>query len=143
MKLKLNRFTAGLLLILLSPIVLAIKLLNAVTGRGKKPTYIGTIEGDPLGYDGDRPLLIAVWATWASIWQAATENVVQQLKDEFSGKCEFAYVECANRAVRETYGVDVVPVLILRRHGQELGRFVNTLEAEDVRKAISECVASG
>lgn len=143
MRVKLNRFTAGLLLILLSPIVLPIKLLKAVTGRGQKPTYLGTIEGDPLRYDGDRPLLIAVWAAWASIWQAATERVVQQLKDEFSGKCEFAYVECANRAVKEAYRAEVVPVLILRHHGQELARFVNTLDAEEVRKAIAERVASG
>ena len=94
MRITLNRFTAGLLLILLSPIVLPIKLLNAVTGRCKKPTYIGTIEGDPFAYDGDRPVLIAIWATWASIWQAATEKVVEHLKNEFSGKYEFAYVEC-------------------------------------------------
>jgi hypothetical protein len=142
LKIMLNRFIARLLLILLSPILLPIKLFNAVTGGGQKPTYIGTIEGDPLGYGGDRPLLIAVWATWASVWRAATEGVVQQLKDEFSGKCEFAYVECANRAVMDAYGANVVPVLILRHRGQELARFVNTLEVEEVRKAIAGCVAS-
>ena len=142
MKITLNRFTAGLLLILLSPIVLSIKIFNAVTGRGKKPAYIGTIEGDPLAYSGDRPLLIVVWASWASVWQAATEGVVQQLKDEFSGKCEFAYVECTDRAAMDAYRANVVPVLILRHRGQELARFVNTLAVEEVRKAIAGCVAS-
>ena len=137
MRITLNRFTAGLLLILLAPVVLPIKLLNAVTGRGRKPSYIGTIEGDPLAYAGDRPVLIAVWATWASVWRAATEQVVEQLRGEFTGKCEFAYVECVNSAVKDAYRADVVPVLILRHRGQELARFVNTLEAEQVRQAIA------
>lgn len=141
MRITLNRFTSRLLLILLLPIVLPIKLLNAVTGRGKAPRYASTIEGDPLAYEGDRPLLIAVWAPWASVWGAATENVVAQLKDELSGTCEFAYVDCADRAVKDAYGADVVPVLILRHRGRELARFVNTLQADDVRKAISDCIA--
>jgi hypothetical protein len=41
-RITLNRFTARLLLILLAPIV-------------------------PLAYDGDRAILIAVWATWAGV----------------------------------------------------------------------------
>jgi hypothetical protein len=140
-QIKLNRFTARLLLILLTPIILPIKLINAVAGRGKRPTYVNTIEGDPLAYDGDNPILIAVWAGWASVWRAATEKVVEQLKGEFSGKCEFAYVECADRSVIDAYRADVVPVLILRHRGQELARFVNTLEAEQVRQAIADSIA--
>jgi hypothetical protein len=141
MRITLNRVTAGLLRIVLIPIILPIKLLNALTGRGKKPAYVSTIPGDPLAYDGDRPLLIAVWAGWASVWRIATEKVVEQLKEEFSGKCEFAYVECADRSVTNAYRADVVPVLILRHRGQELARFANTLEADPVRQAIAGCIA--
>ncbi len=141
MQIKLNRFTAGLLRILLTPVALLIKLMSAVTGRGQKTSYISTIDGDPLAYDGDRPVLIAVWASSASVWRAATATVVEQLKDEFSGKCEFAYVECVNRMVNKVYRADVVPVLILRHRGQELARFVNTLEAGQVGHAIAGCMA--
>jgi hypothetical protein len=139
MNFTLNRFRAKLLLILLAPVVLAIKLVNAITGKGKKPSYASTIEGDPLAYDGDRPILIAVWATWAAVWRAATEKVVDQLKSEFSGKCEFAYVECTDNSVNDTCHAKVIPVLILRHRGQELARFVNTLDAEQVRQAIAKC----
>ncbi len=138
MQITLNRFTAGLILVLLAPIALPIKLINAVTGRGKKPAYVSTIGGDPLAYSGDRPLLIAVWAPWASLWRAATEQVVEQLRREFAGRCEFAYVECTTQDVKDAYHAEVVPVLILRHRGQELGRFVNTLEAEKVQQAIAE-----
>lgn len=140
MRITLNRHTAKLLLILLAPLVLVIKLANAVTGRGKKPSYVSTIEGDPLAYDGDRPILIAVWATWAAVWRAATASVVEQLKHKFSGKCEFAYVECTTNSVNETYRANVIPVLILRHRGQELARFVNTGDAEQVRQAIAKCL---
>ncbi|WP_165228176.1 hypothetical protein [Aquisphaera insulae] len=138
MLIKLNRFTAGVLLVALAPIALTIRLFNAVTGRGKKPSYVSTIDGDPLEYDGERPILIAVWAPWASVWRAATEHVVEQLRDEFGGRCEFAYVECAGRSIKDAYRADVVPVLILRKQGAELARFANTLEPEAVRKAIAE-----
>ena len=141
MRITLNRVTATLLLVLLAPIVLAIKLFNAVTGRGKKPSYVGTIEGDPLAYDGERPILIALWASWAAVWRSATAKVVDQLKAEFAGTCEFAYVECTDNSVNQTYGAHVVPVLILRHRGRELARFVNTLDAEPVRRAMAECVA--
>jgi hypothetical protein len=54
--------------------------------------------------------------------------------------CEFAYVE-ASRTVMQTYGAGVIPVLILRHHGKEIARFVNTLGPEDVRQAIEAAVA--
>ena len=41
----------------------------------------------------------------------------------------------------DTYHADVAPVLILRHRGQELARFVNTLEAEQVRNTIAGCIA--
>jgi thioredoxin-like negative regulator of GroEL len=56
-------------------------------------------------------------------------------------RCEFAYVECDSSPVKDAYRADVVPVLILRHRGQELARFVNTLEVEKVRQAIAEVAA--
>jgi len=141
LRITLGRGSARRLLALLSLILLPVRLFNKVTGRGKASAYVGTIAGDPLGYDGDRPVLVAVWAPWASVWRAATERVVEGLKGEFSGRCEFAYVECAGRSVQEAYRADVIPVLILRHRGEELARFVNTLEAGQVRQAIAGCVA--
>lgn len=142
MRVPLNRLTLRVLLVVLTPIVVAIKLVNAITGRGKRPTYVGTIEGDPLAYDGDRPIVIAMWAKWAAVWRASTEKVVERLKEEFTGQCEFAYVECTGRAVTDRYGASVVPVLIVRHRGHEVARFVNALDAEPVREAIRASLAS-
>jgi thioredoxin-like negative regulator of GroEL len=140
MMIRLNRFTAILLMVLLYPLVLVSRLVRFLTGQ-RKPVYLGTIEGDPLAYSGEKPLLIAVWAEGAAVWTAATAEVVEQLKAEFAGRCEFAYVEAASRQVTEAYQAEVVPVLILRHHGKEIGRFVNTLGAEAVEAAIVAAIA--
>jgi hypothetical protein len=140
MAIRVNRFTALVLMALLFPLVLVIGLVRLVMGR-RKPVYASTIEGDPLAYTGDRPLLIAVWAEWASVWTAATAQAVEQLRQEFAGQCEFGYVEASGRSVTDAYRAEVVPVLILRHRGAEVGRFANVLRAEEVRPAIAAAVA--
>jgi len=140
MTIRSNRFAAIILMVLLFPFVLVIRLFGVCTGF-RKPTYHSTIEGDPLAYVGDKPVLIAVWADWASVWPAGTELVVEQLKVEFAGRCEFAYVEAASPQVTQAYGANVVPVLILRHRGQEIGRFVNALGVEEVRPAVAAVIA--
>ncbi|MFO0819391.1 MAG: hypothetical protein U1A77_15700 [Pirellulales bacterium] len=135
MKIRLNRFFWLFLMVLLYPIVLTLRAVRSLSGD-RKPVYEGTIAGDPLAYSGDSPLLIAVWAEWASVWTAATADIVEQLKSEFAGRCEFAYVEASSKSVTESYGAQIVPVLILRHRGAEVGRFVNTMELAEVRPAI-------
>lgn len=140
MQIRLNRFTALLLLVLLLPIVLPIKLYRWVTGTGKKPVYSSTLEGDPLAYSGERPVVVALWATWASVWWAATEQIVRDLQSEFAGKSEFVYVQATRRGVLEKYRVEIVPAVLVFQRGQELGRFINLLDAESLRQLLRETV---
>ena len=135
MAIRINRFAAILLMVLLFPLVLCIRLVQFLMGH-RKSEYVGTFEGDSLAYSGENPLLIAVWAEGAAVWTAATADVVEQLKQEFAGRCEFAYVEASGRSVIDAYRVEVVPVLILRHRGTEVGRFANVLGADEVRTAI-------
>jgi hypothetical protein len=136
MTIRINRIIAVVLMVLLYPIVLVIRLVRLMTCY-RKPVYVGTIDGDPLVYAGDKPVLIAVWAEGASVWTAATADVVEQLKKEFGGRCEFAYVEASSKGITETYSANIVPVLILRHRGAEVARFVNTMGSEEVRPAIA------
>lgn len=136
MAIRINRFMAIVLMVLLYPLVLVIRLVHLLIGH-RKPEYVGTVDGAPLEYAGDKPILIAVWAEGASVWEVATADVVEQLKKEFAGRCEFAYVEASSRAVTEAYGANIVPVLILRHRGAEVSRFVNTMGLEEIRPAIA------
>ena len=124
------------MLIILFPVVLVIRLLRMLTGGRKKPVYVGTIDGDPLTYMGDRPLVIAVWATSASVWKAATEQVIERLKTELAGRCEFAYVECNSTEVRERYKATVVPLVVIWHRGKEVSRFVNVLKSDEIRQSL-------
>lgn len=140
MQMRVTRFGTIVLMILLLPFVGALRLVR-VLRRRDKPVYTSSIDGPPLAYAGDNPILIAVWADWAHIWDVATSGIVEQLRQEFAGRCEFAYVEATGRAVRAAYGAQVVPTLILRRHGADIERFVNVLRPDDVRSAIAAAVA--
>ncbi len=136
MRVSIGRFSAIFLMVLIYPLVIVTHLIRFIAGY-HKPDYESTIEGDPLKYSGDLPLLIAVWSEDASVWTVATADVVQQLKQEFVGRCEFVYVEASSKSVTEIYDAEIVPVLILRHRGKEIERFVNTMELDEVRPAIS------
>jgi hypothetical protein len=142
MRIRLNRFTVLLLLLLLLPIVIPIKLYRWVLGTAKRPVYPSSLDGDPLGYPGERPVVVALWATWASIWSVATERIVRQLQADFAGKCEFIYLEATGRAVQQKYKVEVIPAVLVFHHGQEVGRFINLLEADELRQCIAKRVAA-
>ena len=137
MKIRLNRLGAGLLLLLLAPVILPARLFRWMAGRDKKPVYPSTVEGDPLAYAGPRPLVVSLWAPWASIWKIATEQIVRDLQAEFSGRCEFAYVEVTDSSIEQKYGVQVAPAVLVFHSGHEIGRFINLLEATELRRCIS------
>lgn len=141
MRIRLSRVGAIVLIILLLPFVATLRLVRFLRRR-EKPVFTNSIDGDPLAYIGDKPLLIALWADWAHIWDVATRGIVQQLEREFAGQCEFAYVDASRRSVRQAYGAHVVPTLILRQQGAEIKRFMNVLDADDVRSAIAAVVAT-
>ena len=143
MRIRVNRVTAGILLILSAPVVLPIKLYRWMTGTGKKPVYRNTIDGEPLNYAGDRPIVVSIWATWASVWSVATAGVIQQMQTEFAGKCEFVYVEATGRDVENKYEVKVIPAVLVFHRGQEVGRFINLMEPEELRSCLSQWTADG
>ena len=140
MRIRLTRLTAIILIILLFPFAAIGRLVRALRRR-ERFVLKSSINGDPLAYTGHAPVLIALWADWAHVWNAATRGLVEQLQRDFVGRCEFAYVEVSNPAVKKVYDVAVVPTLILRQHGLDIKRFVNVLKVDEVRSAIASAVS--
>ncbi len=140
MQVKLNGCMVQLLVILLFPIVLVIRFFGWITGSNKTPEYTNTIDDHPLEYAGKRPLVISLWATWASIWPY-TEKAVDQMKEEFGEDCEFCYVEVTGNDVRKQYKLENEPTVIVRHRGREVARFVNMMVADELRVAIAECLS--
>lgn len=138
-QIRLTRSSARILRMLLAPLAWVRKLRKRASGEDKKPVYVNTIDVDPVLYSGDRPLVVSVWATWASIWEV-TAPIVEQLKTEFAGRCEFSYVEMVNRSTLQKYGVDVLPAVLVYRNGKEVARFINLIQIDEPRKAIASLV---
>jgi hypothetical protein len=110
MPIRLSRFTGLLLFIVLLPIALPVILWKRITGRSRAPSYRNTIEVDPLSYDGPRPLVIAIWASYATVWEVATEKAIEQLRLEFDGNCEFVYIDGSRPgSIDPRFNVDVQP----------------------------------
>jgi hypothetical protein len=141
MQLKLNRFTAILLLVLLAPIVIPIRLFQWITRTAYNPQYDNSIDGDPMKYIGDKPIIIAVWAKWASLWKTITDELVSQLRSEFGDRCEFAYIEITKHAQMDELGLDVAPTVILRHNGQDIGRFPNMIDRDEIDAALTKLLA--
>lgn len=137
MRIVLNRFTASLLLLVLAPVLIPLKAVRRLTGGRNKPGYSSTLDGDPLAYGGERPVVVAVWADWATVWRVATAEVMDEMKHEFAGRCEFVCVEGGGKEVGAKYGVDVLPVVIVYHRGKEVTRFVNLRDANDLRAALA------
>ena len=136
MLIKLNRFTAILLFLLISPIAVPILLYRWVTGTGYNPVYQNTVEGDPFAYAGDKPIIISVWAKWAGIWKTSTDEIIQQVRSEYGDRCEFGYIEITNLKQYDEIGVNVAPTVIVRHKGIEVDRFPNMFEREPLESAL-------
>lgn len=141
MQLKLNRFTAIFLLVLLAPIVFPIRLFQWITGTAYNPQYDNSIDGDPMKYIGDKPIIIAVWAKWASIWKTMTDELVSQLRSEFGDRCEFAYIEITEHGQVDELGLNVAPTVILRHSGQDIARFPNMIDRDEIDAALTKLLA--
>ena len=145
MQLKLNKFTASLLLAALSPLVIAIKMFQKLSGGKtvKVAEYQNTFEGDPLDYAGDRPLVVAIWADWASLWKMATGPALERLKLEYAGCCEFAYIECKDSGIKDHFKADVLPLVILYHRGTEIARYPNLMSEDQIKTVLETMMTAG
>jgi hypothetical protein len=138
MQLKLNRFTTLLLLVFLAPVVLPIWLYQWITETAYNPQYDNSVDGDPLEYAGDKPIIISVWAKWASVWKTITDDLVSQLRAEYGDRCEFAYIEITKQIQMVELGHDVAPTVILRQKGNDIERFPNMIDRGELEAAINK-----
>ena len=141
MEIRIGRSTAKVLRVLLFPIVVLYRLFRRLRPL-KKPEYHSTVT-DPIQAPGSLPIVIAVWASWSTVWTVVTEKIILQLQREFAGRCEFAFVEGESKEVREEYGAKILPVVIVRANGREIERFVNLTKEEPVRRVLEKVCGAG
>jgi hypothetical protein len=148
MRLKLRRPSARLLLLLLAPVLLTIQIRRFLTGQSPKrrgrldPDLLSTIDGDPLAYSGDQPVVVAFWSESTPVWKAAAFPALIQLQTEFGAACKFRYLEAIpdNSLIQSELEVSIIPTILVLHHGKEIARFVNVLSGGELRQVLADLV---
>jgi thioredoxin len=80
----------------------------------------------------DIPVLVDFWATWCPPCKMLAP-IVDEIADEMVGKLKVGKVDtdaCPN--IRDSYGINSIPTLILLKGGQEAERIVGFMPKQDL-----------
>ena len=88
-----------------------------------------TLEFTDTNYDtevkqSDLPVLVDFWATWCPPCKMLTP-IIDEIATEMVGKLKVGKVDTdASPQVRDSFGINSVPTMILMKDGQEVERMV-------------------
>ena len=89
------------------------------------PTYEGPIDQ----YRGGKTLLVAVHASWASVWRATAEALTKA--DPALYDIKLIDADRDAQAVRDL-GVDIIPTVIVFKDGHEVARRPNMMSIDQL-----------
>lgn len=93
------------------------------------PKVNATYNGLPEDHRGEKTLLVAVHAKWASVW-LVTAGVLANLD---SDKYDIMLINAddSHDAVK-SLGVEIIPTVIVYQHGKEIARLPNMMNADQL-----------
>ena len=117
-------------LILLAIVALGAFIWKVSRKSSYEPSLQPTYRGDPFAYAGNKTLVVAVYAGWASVWTAATESELAKLDME---KYDLCLVSADNdREMTKRLGADIVPTVFVFRDGKVAESFPNLMSVEAI-----------
>jgi len=137
MRIALTRLTARLLWLALLPLAAPIRLWRRLFGPRPR-IDAKTLSSDPFCYEGSIPLVVSIWASWATVWRVRTEQIVNNARSEFGDRCEFIYIDGTSGKVDPRLEAKVLPIVLVYHQGKEAGRFVNLIEPNRLRELLNE-----
>jgi len=112
-------------------IAVLVALAWAITRRSTyQPSIPSTYSGDPFAYDGDKTLVVAVYAPWASVWKV-TESELAKLD---LSKHDLRLVSAdSERELSKRLGTKIVPTVFVFRDGQVVQMLPNMMRLQDLQ----------
>jgi hypothetical protein len=117
------------LLALAALAVVLAAILSFCWPRNPVPEVNPSYDGDPASHDGDKTLLVAIYADWASVWKATADVLAKVDRTKYDIKLIEAD---GNREAVRKLGVDIVPTVIVYRDGKEIARLPNMMSADQL-----------
>ncbi len=113
-------------------VVLVLAAVSYFSLRGPSepiPEVYASYTGRPEDYSGDKILLVAVYADWASVWRM-TAQVLSELDPD---KYDIQLIDAnSNPEMVKSLGADIIPTVIVFQNGKETGKHPNLTSAEDL-----------
>lgn len=82
--------------------------------------------------DSDIPVLVDFWATWCPPCKMLAP-IVDEIADESVGKMKVGKVDTdASPNIRDSFGINSIPTLILLKAGKEVERIVGFMPKRDI-----------
>lgn len=87
--------------------------------------------------ESDVPVLVDFWATWCPPCKMLAP-IVDEIADESVGKMKVGKVDTdASPNIRDSFGINSIPTLILLKAGKEVERIVGFMPKRDILSKLS------
>lgn len=87
--------------------------------------------------ESDIPVLVDFWATWCPPCKMLAP-IVDEIADESVGKMKVGKVDTdASPNIRDSFGINSIPTLILLKAGKEVERIVGFMPKRDILSKLS------
>ena len=117
------------ILIILGIIVLAAFLWIITRDSSYQPSLQSTYDGDPFAYDGNKTLVVAVYAPWASVWKVTESELAKLNLQRYDLRLVSADSE---RELARRLGTNIVPTVFVFRDGKTLQSFPNLMRIDEL-----------
>jgi thioredoxin 1 len=107
-----------------------------------KPTAVKTAEFQEKVLNSDVPVVVDFWAPWCPPCRAIAP-ILEDLAKEYDGKLSVAKVNVDDEGqLAMQYGIQAIPVLIMFKGGQEVGRVLGARPKGDLKVAFEQVIQS-
>ena len=112
-------------------IVILLALAWIVTRRSNyQPSIQPTFTGDPFSYEGDKKLIVAVYASWAPVWKATEAELAKLDLSKYDLRLVSADHETG---LSKRLGTKIVPTVFLFEDGKIVKTLPNLMQINELQ----------